>query len=150
MLGFALRSTQHIDPRTYFVIIEIDRVIREYGMSKRHLKASRLKYLDRQKALFDRAKPELVDRYLGKFVAFEDGRILDRDLDRQKLVKRVYRQYSDRDLLIERVCSEELPLSVVNVSHSHNPQFRIPGLLTGTLGNAFFEPLPEDELQQWE
>ncbi|MGP1385443.1 MAG: hypothetical protein ACTS2F_17910 [Thainema sp.] len=27
---------------------------------------------------------------------------------------------------------------------------RIPGLLTGQLGDAFFEPLPEEELQQWE
>ncbi len=25
-----------------------------------------------------------------------------------------------------------------------------PGLLKGKLGDAFFEPLPEDELQQWE
>jgi hypothetical protein len=85
-------------------------------MSKRHLKAARLKYFDRQKAWFDRAKPELVDR----------------------------------DLSIERVCSEEQPLSVVNISHSDDIPFRIPGLLTGTLGNPFFEPLPEDELQQWE
>ena len=27
---------------------------------------------------------------------------------------------------------------------------RTPGLLTGQLGEAFFEPLPEEELQQWE
>ena len=27
---------------------------------------------------------------------------------------------------------------------------RTPGLLTGKLGDAFFEPLPEEELQQWE
>ena len=29
-------------------------------------------------------------------------------------------------------------------------QFRIPGLLKGSFGDAFFEPLPESELQQWE
>jgi hypothetical protein len=29
-------------------------------------------------------------------------------------------------------------------------QSRTPGLLTGQLGDAFFEPLPEAELQQWE
>jgi hypothetical protein len=29
-------------------------------------------------------------------------------------------------------------------------QPRIPGLLTGQLGDAFFEPLPEEELQQRE
>jgi hypothetical protein len=27
---------------------------------------------------------------------------------------------------------------------------RTPGLLTGKLSDAFFEPLPEEELQQWE
>jgi len=27
---------------------------------------------------------------------------------------------------------------------------RTPGLLTGQLSDAFFEPLPEEELQQWE
>ena len=30
------------------------------------------------------------------------------------------------------------------------PQPRTPGLVTGQLGDAFFEPLPEEELQQWE
>jgi hypothetical protein len=29
-------------------------------------------------------------------------------------------------------------------------QPRTPGLLAGQLGDAFFEPLPEEELQQWE
>lgn len=30
------------------------------------------------------------------------------------------------------------------------PQPRTPGLLTGKLGDAFFEPLPFEELEQWE
>lgn len=29
-------------------------------------------------------------------------------------------------------------------------QHRTPGLLTGKLGDAFFEPLPEEELRRWE
>jgi hypothetical protein len=29
-------------------------------------------------------------------------------------------------------------------------ELRTPGLLSGKLGDAFFEPLPEEELQQWE
>jgi hypothetical protein len=29
-------------------------------------------------------------------------------------------------------------------------QPRTPGLLTEQLGDAFFDPLPEEELQQWE
>jgi hypothetical protein len=34
------------------------------------------------------------------------------------------------------------------VQESASP--RTPGLLTGELGDAFFEPLPEEELQIWE
>lgn len=30
------------------------------------------------------------------------------------------------------------------------PQPRTPGLLKGKLSDSFFEPLPEEELQQWE
>lgn len=30
------------------------------------------------------------------------------------------------------------------------PQARKPGLLRGEVGDAFFEPLPEEELQAWE
>ena len=31
----------------------------------------------------------------------------------------------------------------------HGPVPRQPGLLTGTVGAAFFEPLPEEELDAW-
>ncbi|MBE8999139.1 hypothetical protein IQ274_13175 [Nostoc sp. LEGE 12447] len=37
----------------------------------------------------------------------------------------------------------------LGLSQEHT-QLRTPGLLKGQLGDAFFEPLPEDELQQWE
>jgi hypothetical protein len=33
---------------------------------------------------------------------------------------------------------------------SQSTQPRTPGLLTGKLGEAFFEPLPKEELQRWE
>lgn len=34
--------------------------------------------------------------------------------------------------------------------NQEDTQLRTPGLLIGQLGEAFFEPLPEEELQQWE
>ena len=34
--------------------------------------------------------------------------------------------------------------------NQESSQPRTPGLLTGHLGDAFFEPLPEADLQQWE
>ena len=62
-----------------------------------HLATSRLEYLDRQKNLYESIKPELVDRYLGEFVAFEDGRVLDHDPNERNLIERVYRDYGYRD-----------------------------------------------------
>lgn len=42
-------------------------------MQAKKIEASRLEYFDRQKAMYDRVRSELVDRYLGEFIAFEDG-----------------------------------------------------------------------------
>jgi hypothetical protein len=68
--------------------------------TNRHLDAARLEYLNRQKKMYEQMKPELVDRYLGEFIAFEDGLVLDRDLIERDLVERVY---GYRDLLIKQV-----------------------------------------------
>ena len=80
-----------------------------------HLAISRLEYLDRQKNLYESIKPELVDRYLGEFVALEDGRVLDHDPNERNLIERVYRDYGDRDLLIKQVWLEEPHLSVAGM-----------------------------------
>jgi hypothetical protein len=53
----------------------------------------RLEYIDRQQQLFDEARPGLVAEYLNKYVAFEDGQVLDHDADRVCLAERVYRKY---------------------------------------------------------
>ncbi len=57
---------------------------------------------------------------------------------------------------IENIPKEQLPelyeiihdfrLSI----HSTSQSPRTPGRLKGKLGEAFFDPLPEEELQQWE
>jgi hypothetical protein len=86
--------------------------------TKIHLEASRLEYLDRQKNLYESLKPELVERYIGEFIAFEDGRVLDHDRNECKLVERVYRDYGYRDLLIKQVWLEEPHLSVAGVISS--------------------------------
>ncbi len=83
-----------------------------------HLDAARLEYLDRQKKMYEQMKPELVDRYLGEFIAFEDGRVLDHDRNERDLVERVYRAYGYRDLLIKQVWLEEPHLSVAGVFSS--------------------------------
>lgn len=86
--------------------------------TNRHLAASRLEYFDRQKNLYQSMKPELVDRYLGEFIAFEDGRVLDHDCNERDLVERVYQTYGYRDLLIKQVWLEEPHLSVAGLLSS--------------------------------
>lgn len=86
-------------------------------MQIKDIEASRLEYFDRQKAMFDRVRTELVDRYLGEFIAFEDGVVLDHDRNEQQLVQRVYQQYGYRDLLIKQVWLKEPHLSVAGAFH---------------------------------
>jgi hypothetical protein len=67
----------------------------------------RLEYLDRQQNLFNAAKPALLEKYLNQYVAFEDGQVLDHDVDDQKLAERVYAKYGYRDLIMQRVTPKE-------------------------------------------
>jgi hypothetical protein len=60
----------------------------------------RLEYIDRQQQLFDGARPELVEDYLNEYVAFEDGQVLDHDVDRVRLAERIYAKYDCRDLIM--------------------------------------------------
>jgi hypothetical protein len=57
---------------------------------------------------------------------------------------------------LEKIPEEKLP-QLYDVIHSFRlglstdiPKPRTPGILEGKLGDAFFEPLPEEELQRWE
>jgi hypothetical protein len=72
-----------------------------------HIDRNRLDYIERQRQLFEAAKPALLERYLGEYVAFEDGQILDHDLNRQHLAARIYNQYGYRDLLMRKVTEDE-------------------------------------------
>ncbi len=77
-----------------------------------HIPIDRLEYLDRQEALFDAAKPQLLATYLGEFVAFEDGIILDHDTHEQALAQRIFTQRPNQDLLIRQVLEQEPVLMV--------------------------------------
>jgi hypothetical protein len=63
----------------------------------------RLDYMARQQQLFDAAKPTLLETYLNQYVAFEDGQVLDHDVDRIKLAERIYAKYGCRDLVMQQV-----------------------------------------------
>lgn len=72
----------------------------------------RLEYLDRQEALFDAAKPKLLQTYPGEFVAFENGTVLDHDQDEQALAQRIFSQTPNQDILIRQVLDQEPTLMV--------------------------------------
>ncbi len=76
------------------------------------LSPERLDYLRRQQFLYERAKPELLQRFAGEFIVFENGAVLDHDRDEMALLNRVYRQRGYRDLLIVRVLPIDPRLSV--------------------------------------
>jgi hypothetical protein len=67
----------------------------------------RLEYIDRQQQLFDQARLGLVEEYLNEYVAFEDGQVLDHDVNRVRLAERVYAKYGCRDLIMQRVTLEK-------------------------------------------
>lgn len=72
----------------------------------------RLKYIEHQHQLFSEAKPTLVNQYLNEYVAFENGQVLDHDVDRQRLAARIYEKYGYRDLLMRKVSLEDRIYSV--------------------------------------
>ena len=74
----------------------------------------RIQYLEQQNALYEQLKLSLIPQYQGQFIAFEDGRVLDADLNEQLLAKRVYQTYGYRDLLIKQVLLKEPQLSVAS------------------------------------
>jgi hypothetical protein len=72
-----------------------------------YIAPDRLAHLEQQQALFDTAKPELLQTYRGQYVAFEDGQVLDHDGDDRAMAERVYAKYGYRDILMQWVTDEE-------------------------------------------
>ena len=47
-------------------------------------------YVTSQGEIFDTCLPDLVTKFAGEYVVFEDGRVIDRDLDEDVLLNRVW------------------------------------------------------------
>jgi hypothetical protein len=78
------------------------------------IEPSRLQYMEQQRLLYEKLKPSLLAEYLGLFIAFEDGAVLDSDKSEGQLAQRVYKTYGYRDLLIVKVLEKEPQLSVAS------------------------------------
>jgi PHD/YefM family antitoxin component YafN of YafNO toxin-antitoxin module len=62
---------------------------------------------ERERAAFERLKPELLKTHRGKFVAVVNEQVVDMDTDRVKLVLRVYDRFGYRPIYVQLV--EEYP-----------------------------------------
>ncbi|MFM2432426.1 MAG: hypothetical protein RLZZ511_3640 [Cyanobacteriota bacterium] len=73
----------------------------------KYIDPERLDYLERQQALFEAAKSELMKIYCGQYIAFEDGQVLDHDWDDRAMAERVYQKYGYRDIFMNWVAEQE-------------------------------------------
>ena len=48
-------------------------------------------YVTNQGKIFDNCLPDLVSKYAGEYIVFEDGRVIDRDIDESTLLDRVWK-----------------------------------------------------------
>ena len=108
-----------------WILIYKNRLImtqQELAMYSQYIEPERLKYIEHQQQLFERAKPTLLAQYLNEYVAFEDGQVLDYDRDRQCLTERIYAKYGYRDLLIRKVTLQERVYSVGGFQVMQQPE----------------------------
>jgi hypothetical protein len=69
-------------------------------------------YMEQQADLFEAAKPQLIEQFLGRYVWFENGQVLDSDVDREVLVLRIYGDGEPRPLFIRKVMNTDPKLIV--------------------------------------
>jgi hypothetical protein len=56
-------------------------------------------YITKQSDLFDAMLPKLIEQYAGMYILFEDGKVIDADLDEDILLDRVW----ETDLVRDRI-----------------------------------------------
>lgn len=66
-----------------------------------------MEYMKRQSDLFDEMREELLVKYRGKWVIFEDGHVLDADRDYAALASRAHKTIGDRQVLTKQVLPED-------------------------------------------
>jgi hypothetical protein len=71
-----------------------------------------LEYMEHQAGLFEQMRAQLVAQYLGQYILFEDGQVLDADEDHAVLVLRTYEKTGLRPLFVRRVLEAEPQLGV--------------------------------------
>jgi len=57
---------------------------------------------------FERMHPQLLPCYRGQFVAVYGGQVVDSDLDKKELARRVYERYGPAPIFFQRVTDEPM------------------------------------------
>lgn len=70
-------------------------------------------YLQQQQEQFEQSRGQLLDKYERQFVWFENGQVLDSDVDESALFLRVAAEFPERPLFIAQVLRVE-PKRVVH------------------------------------
>lgn len=83
-----VKSAQLLDEDVIHAV-DRDGNSREYKIEDLIWNPQSYDYIKNQSHLFKLALPELIHEYAGKYVVFEDGKIVDSDLDRDILLDRV-------------------------------------------------------------
>jgi hypothetical protein len=65
------------------------------------------KYLENQNLQYEAAKNQIIDKYKGKYVFFENGEVKEFSDDEKKLIFLVYKKYGRKEMLIKFVTEEE-------------------------------------------
>jgi hypothetical protein len=95
----------HNDPST-LLSQEIDRQYQQLqtqtatnGVEKLFWSQEAHSYITKQSDLFDAMLPELIEQYAGMYVLFDDGNVIDADVDEDILLDRVW----ETDLVRDRI-----------------------------------------------
>ena len=64
-------------------------------------------YLQTQSELYEHHLPQLLEKYAGMYIIFEDGKVIDADNDEAALVMRAYAKMGTKDLFVKKVIATE-------------------------------------------
>lgn len=62
-----------------------------------------LRYMAQQAALYEAQREHLLKTHAGQYVLFEDGKVLDADIDFETLILRIFAETGPRDVFIQQV-----------------------------------------------
>lgn len=89
----------------------LDQIIEQYVVDER------LSTIDREQAAFEASHAILLEEYTGEYIAMRRGQVVDHDVDRAILGRRVRTRYDSEPVLIAPVLQEPRQTIVIHSPH---------------------------------